>query len=181
MSVSEKWTRIVVVALLAMGGAAALTGCEEPPNHVQVEITSESLDMGVDLDSLVLTITASHSATGYELCEPYSVSYSLVSGEASSIDLPYTLEIAPGAYYDQVVLMRVVGKLGSQVRFRTERAASLGAGPVVIPVALSTGCLDVGLEPGEHCLDGVGMESPFGRIFDEGLNVQPGADCRVEE
>jgi hypothetical protein len=164
------------IGLLLAGLVAAATGCAGPGDRVVLEISAPGLDAVRELDSLWVTVTASRA--GDARCEPFTEVLSLVPGYPGSETLPVTVAIRAGEVYDQILFVRIEGKRDGAVRLRDERMASLGGGDVRVTVALAAACLDVGLDPGELCQEGVVGESPYWRIFDEGEGVAPGEACR---
>ena len=156
---------------------SAAPGCGSE-DHVVVELSASGFDAVQELDTLWLTVTASR--LGDTLCEPFTEVVSLVPGFRGSVTLPVTVEVKAGAVNDQVHFIRIEGKRGGALRLRDERMASLGGGDVHLTVALTGACLDVGLDRGELCQDGVVSESPYWRIFDEGEGVQAAESCRPE-
>jgi hypothetical protein len=150
-------------------------GCAEK-DHVVIELSASGFNPVQELDSVWVTVTASR--LGDTLCEPFTEVVSLVPGFTGSVTLPATVEVEAGSVYDQVLFVRVEGKRGGVLHLRDERMASLAGGDVRLDVVMTGSCLDVGLDEGELCQDGVVSESPYWRIFDEGEGVQAGESCR---
>lgn len=159
--------------------ALALTACGVE-DHVVVELEAVGMDPTAELDTLELTITASRTTAGDELCQPYTTRFALDSSGGDAITLPYALRLEPGSLYDKLVYVRVVGLRDGTVRYKTERMASLSGGDVRMQVQLTADCLGVGTGERRHCVGGAAEESPYWRIFDEGEFVQAGEACRVE-
>lgn len=170
-------THLWIGALFVLG----LAGCSEDVDHVVVSIEAGDMDPAAELDTLEITVTASRSEAGDELCEPYTISLALNGGGDDVISLPFTLELEPGSIYDKLVYVRVVGLQAGTVRYKTERMASLAGGDVRVQVEFINACLGVGTGERQHCVDGQSVESPFWRIFDESEFVQAGQACRVNE
>jgi hypothetical protein len=156
-----------------------LAGCPGEVDHVVLEIAAGDWDPVAELATLEITVTASRTTAGDELCEPYTVSFSLDGSGSDPISLPFTLEFEPGNIYNKIVFVRVVGRQDGTVRYKTERMASLTGGDVRVQVEIDEACLDVGTGERHHCADGQSVESPFWRIFDESEFVQAGEACRV--
>ena len=156
---------------------SAAPGCGSG-DHVVVELSASGLNPVLELDTVWLTITASRLGDG--MCEPFTEVISLGPGFPGSVTVPATVEIKAGSVYDQFLFVRIEGKKGGVLRLRDERMASLGGGDVHLEVVLSGSCLDLGLESGELCQDGLVSESPYWRTFDEGEGVETGTSCRPE-
>ena len=171
--------RRVAPALLLVSLISALPGCaSEEADHVVLELSAPWFSAVHELDSLWVTVTASRLDNA--LCEPSTEVLSVVPGFQGSISLPATVEIKAGVVYNQILFIRIEGKRDGALRLRDERMASLGGGDVRLQWTLAAACLDVGLEPGELCQDGVVGESPYWQIFDEGEGVQDGEPCASE-
>jgi hypothetical protein len=168
--------RLAARLMLVTSLIAAAPGCTGEGDRVVLKISALGFDAGRELDSVWVTVTASRP--GDTRCEPFSEVVSLVPGYPGSVTPPVTVEVRAGALYDQILFVRIEGKRAGTVRVRDERMASLGGGDVRVDVSLAAACLDVGLEQGELCQDGVVAESPYWRIFDEGEGVQPGERCQ---
>ena len=158
-------------ALLFILGAGFATGCVQNVNHVVVELSADGVDIANELDTIEVTITASRNSAGTELCIPHTITYTLDPADASRIDLPFELEISPGETFDKLVFLRVVGLHYGTVRYKSDRAASLGGGDSVVHVAITADCLGVGTGLGQHCQGGLATSSPYADIFDEHMFV----------
>ena len=170
------WVVAILVASVGMGVGA----CVETEDRVVVEITASGVNVAEELDTLELTVTASRTAAGDSLCVPYTVTYSLATADSSRIELPYSVEVVPGATFDKLVYVRVVGRHYGTVRYKSERMASLSGGDSRLHVVISADCLGVGTGYGQHCQGGLATESPYARIFDEDQYVVPGEKCRTD-
>ena len=170
-----------LATLLAVAAMALVPGCVDNPDHVVIEISASSLDVTHELDKLEITITASRTGAGDALCEPFKLSYSLSTADATQVTLPFQLEVKPGGIYDKLIYIRVVGKHYGTTRYKTERAASLAGGDSVVNVSITADCLGVGTGLGQHCQGGVATASPYAAIFDDGQYVEAGEACRETE
>ena len=167
--------------LLAL--ALGLVGCTSAPDRVVVSLEAVDLDPATAMDRIVLTITASTTASGTALCEPFEVSLPLVpeatsATEMAPITLPFTVAIEPGTQFNQLLLVRIEGRLlDDTVVYRDERMATLAGGEHQLHIRLTADCLHQGTGPREYCQNGVVLESTQWPIFDEGAFVQAGMSC----
>jgi len=171
--------------VLFLGLAAFCTGgCEGVGNRVVVEVNMAGFSPQEELDEVEVTIAASATAEGDRLCEPYTRMFAVDPVDASHLPFvifPLRIAVKPGAIYDKILYVRVRGWQDGIVRLKTERMVSLRGGDVQLQVLLPRDCIGVGTGAGRHCVGGLAMESPYGPIFDDNLNVAPGApSCVVE-
>jgi len=168
-------TALLMVVLMA--------GCEQPVNRVVVVVESPGFDPAAHMDRLVVSITASATASGTELCDPLVVSLPLVEDattaeEPRPIALPISIAVEPGAHFDKLAILRVEGRLLDEtVVYRHERLASLVGGDVRLKVSIQQDCINRGTQRGEFCHNGEVYTSAHWRIFDEGDHVREGVLC----
>ena len=118
---------------------APIPGCVDNPDHVVIEISASSLDVTHELDKLEITITASRTSAGDALCEPFKLSYSLSTDDATHVTLPFQLEVKPGGIYDKLIYIRVVGKHYGTTRFKTgSNGMRTTSGPTSVPRSSSS-------------------------------------------
>ncbi len=159
-------------------------GCGQPDNRVVVEVAVAGFSPREELDRLEVTVAASATEAGDALCTPYSRTFAVDPDDAtdlSPVTFPLRIAIKPGDMYDKILYVRVRGWQSGSLRLKSERMVSLQGGDVELQILLPRDCLGVGTGAGQHCLGGLAMESPYWPIFDEGLNVEPGAPSCVEE
>ena len=169
----------IIAVLVLLGG-----GCETHENRVVLEIIMAGYSPEIELDRVEVTIAASSTEQGDALCAPGTVAFALDSGDASGLpvaEFPLHIAVKPGPIYDKILYVRVLGWRSGTVRLKTERMVSLQGGDVQLQLVLPVDCLGVGTGAGQHCVGGLAMESPFGQIFDDDLNVAPSAPSCVEE
>lgn len=169
---------LIAVLVLLSGG------CETEGNRVVLEIVMAGYSPAIELDRVEVTIAASSTEQGDALCAPATVAFALDSSDASGLpvaEFPLHIAVKPGALYDKILYVRVLGWRSGTVRLKTERMVSLQGGDVDLQLVLPADCLGVGTGAGQHCVGGLAMESPYGPIFDDNLNVVPGAQSCVEE
>jgi hypothetical protein len=163
--------------------AALAGGCEDVGDRVVVEIIM-GFSPRLELDQVEVTIAASATVQGDQLCAPYSKIFTVDPSDASDLELvtfPLRIAVKPGETYDKILYVRVRGWQSGSLRLKSERMVSLQGGDVWLQVLLPADCLGVGTGAGQHCVGGLAMESPFGPIFDDNLHVEPGApSCVVE-
>lgn len=158
-------------------------GCEQRVDRVVVEVESSDIDPAVHMDRIVVSITASATASGTELCDPLVVSLPLVKDattpeEPQPIALPISIAVEPGAHFNKLAIVRVEGRLSDDtVVYRHERLASLVGGDVRLKVSIRQDCINRGTQRGEFCHNGEVYTSAHWRIFDEGDHVREGVPC----
>ncbi len=168
----------LTLALAMVGG-----GCEDVGDRVVVEIAM-GFSPTAELDQVEVTIAASATEQGDQLCAPYSRIFMVDSADATDSEpttFPLRIEVRPGELYNKILYVRVRGWQYSTLRLKTERMVSLQGGDLLLEILLPADCLGIGTGTGQHCVGGLTMESPYGPIFDDNLNVEPGApSCVVE-
>lgn len=174
-------TRFFLLAsmLAAWGG-----GCEDVGDRVVVEITM-GFSARAELDQVEVTIAASATDQGDQLCAPYSKMFAVDPADATNtepVSFPLRIAVKPGAVYNKILYVRIRGWQSETLRLKSERMVSLQGGDVRLEVLLPADCLGIGTGAGQHCVGGFAMESPYGPIFDDNLHVEPGApSCVVVE
>jgi len=173
-------TRAFLLASLfvAWGG-----GCGGAEDRAVVEITM-GFSPRAELDQVEVTIAASATDQGDQLCAPYSRVFAVDPADATDtepVSFPLRIAVKPGPIYNKILYVRVRGWQDGTLRLKSERMVSLQGGDVRLEVLLPADCLGIGTGTGQHCVGGFAMESPYGPIFDDNLHVEPGApSCVVE-
>lgn len=153
-----------------------VASCGEPESRVVLEISAD-FEPTQELDQLEITVAAGTAEASEIICNPHLEVFSLESGSATGVSLPLSIEIKPGAIFNKVLYVRVVGRFWGTVRIKTERMVSLTGGDVIQTFSLERDCLGQGTGRGMHCVNGQAMASPYWRIFDEGYHVFPEQAC----
>ncbi|MFH2007555.1 MAG: hypothetical protein ABI333_13300 [bacterium] len=180
---SEGRSRTSVSGLLSgllLGAVLLGVGCQDRVHRVVIEIASAGFIPTQQLDEIEVTISASRTATGDQLCEPYTRRFNLDPTEPEPITLPLRIAVEPGDVYDKVLYVRVVGRFDGTIRLKAERMVSLAGGDVTLQVLLTSDCIGVGTGAGQHCQAGLPLESPLSEIFDDRRFVEGGEQCLVE-
>lgn len=169
----------ILAVLVGLGG-----GCKTAENRVVLEINMAGFSPEIELDRVEVTIAASSTEQGDALCVPATVLFAVDSADATDLpvaDFPLRIAVKPGQEFNKILYVRVLGWQSGTVRLKTERMVSLQGGDVQLQLLLPVDCLGVGTGVGQHCVGGLAMESPYGRIFDDNLNVASGAPSCLEE
>ena len=144
--------------------------CEEV-DHVVVTVNAAAdLESNKLPDTLHIMVAAED--TGNEvICGPQEVASYPVESGTGHIELPFTFEIKPGSEFDDVLYVRIEGKQGGAVIFRTDRMASLSGGDVEFDIVISNDCVvdsgdgDISTNSRNHCYGGEWEPSPYADVL----------------
>jgi hypothetical protein len=165
----------LLLGVVLLGG-----GCQERVDRVVVEIGAAGFIPTQQLDEIEVTISASRTVEGDQLCEPYAETFNLDPTGLDPVTLPLRIAVEPGDVYDKVLYVRVVGRFDGTIRLKAERMVSLAGGDVTLQVLLTADCIGVGTGAGRHCQAGLPLESPLSEIFDDRRFVEGGEQCLVD-
>ena len=166
-------------AIFGVVSAAICIGCSSQAQRVVVEI-SAGFSAVDELDRLTVTVVASRTVQGDELCEPYTQNFSIDGTEFEQVSLPLRIAVEPGENYNKILYVRVVGRSEGTVRIKMEKMISFYAGELDMSFLMTQDCLGVGTGRGQICQSGLPVRSPYAPIFDDDLNVIKNDQCLVQ-
>jgi hypothetical protein len=166
-----------VAAGVVLLAAASASGCQRGDDRVTISIKAEGVEPAAELDELRITLTASRTASGDELCEPFTIRLPIGPDDPNAITVPFRVAVHPGALFGKLLFVRLEGLFAQEVRWRDEQATSLAGGALTLEFRLAPDCLDVGTAPGEICHDGIVESSRYAAIFNDHQLVLDGERC----
>lgn len=166
---------LLSVALLWLAQGA----CQPQPG-ARLRLSSD-FEPAVELTHLEITVAASRTPEGDQICTPSSRVLWLDPNRQGWVSLPLTIWIGAGGHYDRILYVRVRGYLNGMLRLQMEQMTSLRGDNQELDLTLLASCIGVGTGRGQACVNGVGIQSPYAPIFDDGLGRESGTSCLKDE